>query len=360
MNNLILYCRSGFEKECAAEIMERAAAFGVHGYVKAQSETGYVIFSSIKENGIADLVRRLRFASLIFCRQMFAAFDEITNLPVTNRVDAIIEALKPKNINVHELFVETADTDDSKQILPFCRSFSFHFTKAITKTGWLHSANGASRSGSRLHLFFLNSDRVYAGISDIGNSSPWLMGVPRLKFPHAAPSRSTLKLEEAFHVFLPKMREAGHVPEMIAVDLGASPGGWTYQLVRRGIRVIAVDNGPMDQALMDSGLVQHVRADGFGYKPSRKADWMVCDILEQPIRVAKLVSHWIGEGWCRSSIFNLKLPMKKRYDEVKRCVGLIRKELDLASLSYSFFVKHLYHDREEVTGYLTVEKNGSA
>jgi 23S rRNA (cytidine2498-2'-O)-methyltransferase len=124
--------------------------------------------------------------------------------------------------------------------------------------------------------------------------------------------------------------------------------------------VVAVDNGPMDHTLMQSGLVQHIRADGFCYEPSRPADWMVCDILEQPIRVAKLVSHWIGEGWCRSSIFNLKLPMKKRYDEVKRCVGLIRKELARASLSYSLFVKHLYHDREEVTGYVTVKKNGSA
>jgi 23S rRNA (cytidine2498-2'-O)-methyltransferase len=360
MNNLIFYCRSGFEKECAAEIMDRASAFGVQGYVKAQPETGYVIFSSIKKNDLTVLVRKLRFSSLIFCRQMFAAFDEITNLPATNRVDAIIEALKPKNINVHELFVETADTDASKQILPFCRTFSFHFTKAITKTGWLNSEDEANASQSRLHLFFLSSDRVYAGISDIGNSSPWLMGVPRLKFPHAAPSRSTLKLEEAFHVFLPKMREAGHLPELLAVDLGASPGGWTYQLVRRGIRVIAVDNGPMDPALMQSGLVQHVRADGFSYKPPRQADWMVCDMLEQPIRVAKLVSQWIGEGWCRSSIFNLKLPMKKRFDEVKRCVGLIRKELDRASLSYTFFVKHLYHDREEVTGYLTVEKSRSA
>jgi 23S rRNA C2498 (ribose-2'-O)-methylase RlmM len=29
------------------------------------------------------------------------------------------------------------------------------------------------------------------------------MGIPRLKFPSDAPSRSTLKLEEAFHVFIP-------------------------------------------------------------------------------------------------------------------------------------------------------------
>lgn len=52
------------------------------------------------------------------------------------------------------------------------------------------------------------------------------MGIPRLKFPTDAPSRSTLKLEEAFFVFLTeKEREARLSHGMTAVDLGACPGG---------------------------------------------------------------------------------------------------------------------------------------
>jgi 23S rRNA (cytidine2498-2'-O)-methyltransferase len=356
MNNLILYCRAGFEKECAAEIIEAAADLGDHGFVKAQPNTGYVLFASSLHGGGWELAVKIRFAHLVFCRQLFAAFDEIAGLPNDNRVDFIINALRPKNISVNEVFVETADTDESKRILPFCRSFSFHFTKALQKEGWLRSAPKEAASGFRLHLFFLHSDRVYAGISERSNSSPWLMGVPRLKFPRGAPSRSTLKLEESFHFFLPKSGHADIAPGMTAIDLGASPGGWTYQLVRRGMNVIAVDNGPMDPALMRCGLVQHVRADGFSYKPARPADWMVCDIVEQPIRIANLVGQWIARGWCRASIFNLKLPMKKRYDEVKRCTDSIRKELDRTSLHYTLLVKHLYHDREEVTGYVAVEK----
>ncbi len=34
---------------------------------------------------------------------------------------------------------------------------------------------------------------------------------------------------------------------MYAVDLGACPGGWTYQLVKRNILGLLVDNGPMAQ-----------------------------------------------------------------------------------------------------------------
>jgi 23S rRNA (cytidine2498-2'-O)-methyltransferase len=354
MNSIILYCRSGFEKECAAEIMDAAAGAGAHGFVKAEPLTGYVVFTTSVPEGIKVLTAKVRFTHLVFCRQMFAAFDEITGLPVEDRVDFIIKALKPKGISVNEVFVETADTDESKRILPFCRTFSFHFTKALLKNGMMQPDAREAAPAFRLHLFFLRSDRVYAGISEKSNSSPWLMGVPRLKFPHGAPSRSTLKLEEAFHVFLPDAGKADLKPGMEVVDLGASPGGWTYQLVRRGMRVTAIDNGPMDQALLQSGLVHHIRADGFSYSPPRPVEWMVCDIAEQPSRIAKLASQWLARGWCRSSIFNLKLPMKKRYDEVKRCMDIIRTELDRASLRYSLSAKHLYHDREEVTVHVTV------
>ncbi|WP_285527584.1 SAM-dependent methyltransferase, partial [Escherichia coli] len=50
-----------------------------------------------------------------------------------------------------------------------------------------------------------------------------------------------------------------------AVDLGAAPGGWTWQLVNREMRVTAVDNGPMAENLMYSGLVDHQKVDGYQY-----------------------------------------------------------------------------------------------
>src|SRR5205085_8367318 len=99
----------------------------------------------------------------------------------------------------------------------------------------------------RLHVFFVGSLACHVGISDVANSSRWPMGIVRLRMPRAAPSRSTLKLAEAIEEFLDeKARAKQLVPGMTAVDLGASPGGWTWQLVRRGLMVTAVDNGAMD------------------------------------------------------------------------------------------------------------------
>lgn len=144
--------------------------------------------------------------------------------------------------------------------------------------------------------------------------------------PREAPSRSTLKLEEAWHHFIPREQwdERLH-SDMTGVDLGAAPGGWTWQLVNRGMLVTAVDNGPMAESLMDTGLVQHLMADGFTYKPRQPVDWMVCDIVEKPARNAALLETWIGEGHCREAVVNLKLPMKQRYAEVKRLLERIEE-----------------------------------
>jgi 23S rRNA (cytidine2498-2'-O)-methyltransferase len=352
MDHLILSCRAGFETECGAEIEAAASVAGVRGRITKAPHSGYVIFTPSEKNIATLLFRKISFDSLIFSRQMIGVFSEITGLPQNDRIGPIIAALKTKSLSVNQVSVETADAEATKPILPFCASFSHHFTKAIENEGWL--ASGECESGLRLHLFFLTSDRVYAGVSDISNSSPWYMGIPRLKFPREAPSRSTLKLEEAFLVFLTEeQRNKLLRPGLQAVDLGAAPGGWTYQLVRRGMRVTAVDNGAMDPAIMQSGLVKHFRADGFGYKPAKPVDWMVCDIVEQPARIAKLAGQWMAGGWCRHAIFNLKLPMKKRYEEALRCKGIIEKEMRGSGVRFELRFKQLYHDREEVTGFLT-------
>ena len=139
-----------------------------------------------------------------------------------------------------------------------------------------------------------------------------------------------------------------------AVDLGAAPGGWTWQLVQRGLNVAAVDNGPIDPKLLDSNLVEHVREDGFHYWPKRAVEWLVCDMVERPARIAQLVARWVVEGKCQHAIFNLKLPMKKRSEELSRCRALI--DAALQDKKYQLQFKQLYHDREEITGYLTLKR----
>ena len=45
-------------------------------------------------------------------------------------------------------------------------------------------------------------------------------------------------------------------------------------------------------------------------------------------------------------MFNLKLPMKKRWDEVQACFALLR---EACGERLELRAKQLYHDREEIT-----------
>jgi 23S rRNA (cytidine2498-2'-O)-methyltransferase len=353
IHSLILYCRAGFEKECAAEIADRAAAYDVAGYCKAKPDSGYVQFVP-GDPAAAIRLENIRPAELIFARQVFFGAEFLGALPVTDRLEVLLPAIRRIGELFASLRLETADTNQAKELSVFCRKFAAPLRQALQRLGLDLAVAGAPN----LHLFFLSSTAVHVGWSDPAVASPWLMGIPRLKFPGGAPSRSTLKLEEAFLAFLSEgERQALLKPGLTAVDLGAAPGGWTWQLVRRGIRVTAVDNGPIAPAVMESGLVEHLRVDGFRYRPLKPVDWLVCDIVEQPVRIAALVARWLREGACRRAIFNLKLPMKKRYEEVRRCRDLIEEALAGMPGAARLRFKQLYHDREEVTGYVAPADN---
>jgi len=173
--------------------------------------------------------------------------------------------------------------------------------------------------------------------------------VPRLRAHADAPSRSALKLEEALMMLLTEKERAEFIkPGMFAADLGAAPGGWSWVLARLHIRVMAVDNGPMAQTAMDMPIIEHIRADGFRWQPPKPMDWMVCDMVESPRKVADRMATWFREGWCQHAIFNLKLPMKKRWDETRDC---LQHFVDKAGRPLTIRAKQLYHDREEITVY---------
>ena len=349
MNKVLLYCRPGFEKECAAEIAARAAEREIYGFPRVKENSGYVLFECYQHEEADRLVRDLPFDTLIFARQILVVGELLKDLPPDDRIAPIVGMLTGVVEKGGELRVEVPDTNEAKELTKFCRKFTVPLRASLREAGIL--LNYESPKRPVVHVFFIAPGACYVGYSFVGNNSPFYMGIPRLKFPADAPSRSTLKLEEAFHVFIPAdewdERLAGG---MHAVDLGACPGGWTYQLVKRSMWVYAVDNGPMAPSLMDTGQVTHCREDGFKFRPTRNNnDWLVCDMVEKPVRVANLMTEWLVNGWCREAIFNLKLPMKKRYEEVTQNLAMIDEALKAQGINAQIRARQLYHDREEVT-----------
>ena len=269
-------------------------------------------------------------------------------LPEHDRISVLLEVLATYP-QCGSLWLEVVDTNEGKELSTFCKKFEAPLRKALRGAGKL--VDDASKP--RLLLTFKSGREVFAGIAEADNQAMWPMGIPRLKFPREAPSRSTLKLEEAWHHFIPRQQwDQRLAPGMTAVDLGAAPGGWTWQLVNREIRVTAVDNGPMAESLMYSGFVVHQRADGFTFRLRHPVHWMVCDIVEKPARTAALIETWLGEGLCREAVVNLKLPMKQRYAEVRRLLERIEAGFVARGVKVALACKQLYHDREEVTCHL--------
>jgi 23S rRNA (cytidine2498-2'-O)-methyltransferase len=347
-SRLLLYGRAGFEKEIAQEISATAAQMGVEGFVKAKPDSGFAVFHPHQDDMGVELARHLEFKRLVFPRQMVRVGELLADLPEGDRVTPIVAAARSLGRGFAELLIETPDTNDGKALASLIKPLTPHLEKGLAKAGVRFDD---ARSDERLHVFFVGGRACYVGASTIGNSSSWPMGIVRLRMPSSAPSRSTLKLAEALLEFLDEKERAKRMaPGMAAIDLGASPGGWTYQLVQRGLMVLAVDNGNIDPALLETGQVKHRRDDGFHFRPTDPVDWMVCDMVESPSKIARLAAKWIHEGWCRETIFNLKLPMKKRWEEVERCRAIIAEALGGAGYYLRF--KHLYHDREEVTVYL--------
>ena len=344
--SVIAHCRAGFETECAADIQRVATAAAASLATDAPAGQAFVTATGPFEFG--RWAAALTAMPPLFARSIFAGSGPHA-LSSRDRITPIVALAAELRPTYQCVWLETPDTNQGKMQSGLCRRLTPLLESAMQAGGLL--ASGDTRL-PRLHVLFVGDDQAWLGTSDASTGSAWPMGIPRLAMPHDAPSRSTLKLAEALITFLDDDERLRWLrPAMRAVDLGAAPGGWTWQLSQRGLRVVAVDNGPLKGSVTNDPLVEHVRADGLTYRPRRAVDWMVCDMVLQPSRIAALVAAWIADGACRRTIFNLKLPMKKRYAEVQRCATIIGEVLRQRRVAHVLKLRQLYHDREEITGF---------
>ena len=170
-------------------------------------------------------------------------------------------------------------------------------------------------------------------------------GQRRMRDRPEAPSRSFLKLEEAFAV-LGRGPQAGET----VIDLGAAPGGWSFSAAERGASVLAVDNGPLRGAALDHPRIRHVQDDAFRYRPAadRRCDWLLCDLIEDPNRVIEqILLPWLEAGWCRRFVVNLKVGKMDPIEMLRRLRGI--DAMGLNRRCERFKIRQLFHDREEIT-----------
>jgi 23S rRNA (cytidine2498-2'-O)-methyltransferase len=165
-------------------------------------------------------------------------------------------------------------------------------------------------------------------------------GRTRVRITGEFPSRAARKIEEA----LAWLGDAPGAGEQ-CVDLGAAPGGWTYMLLKRKARVVAVDPAKLKPDILATKGVEHVQESAFTYTPDMPVDWLFCDMAWRPLEVAALLAKWGRRRWARMLVANVKLPMTRKAEIVARVRDILVQEGNWKNVH----IKQLYHDREEVT-----------
>ena len=163
-------------------------------------------------------------------------------------------------------------------------------------------------------------------------SRPSLNGAMVFKEDKKPPSRAYLKLWEA-------LTQLGDWPNKTSqvVDLGSSPGSWTWALAKLGANVLSIDRSKLDPMLDTFTNVHFQTGDAFSLMPEKK-DWVFSDVICYPDKLFEYMKGWLDSSHCSKFVCSIKFAGKPDYkiiDEFRR-------------LPHSR-VLHLTHNKNEVT-----------
>ncbi len=158
-------------------------------------------------------------------------------------------------------------------------------------------------------------------------SSPFANGeVAFVEDKTGPPNRAYLKLWEAL-VRLGRWPGPGER----CLDLGASPGGWTWVLAQLGAEVLAVDK---------VAGVDWRGESAFALEPASvgPVDWLFSDIVCYPARLLRLVEKWRASGLVKNFVCTLKFQGATDHDAAAAFAAIPGAK-----------VQHLHHNKHELT-----------
>ena len=145
-----------------------------------------------------------------------------------------------------------------------------------------------------------------------------------IELPEEAPSRAYLKLVEAFAWTNYKPSE-----EEVALELGSAPGGASYAMVERGIKVYGVDNALMDGILMKNPLFVHIKEPMQKVRDElipRPCHLLVSDVNVMPSLILAQLRRFMSlRPGIKNVFYTLKIGDKISLTEVLRHVETFKK-----------------------------------
>jgi 23S rRNA (cytidine2498-2'-O)-methyltransferase len=149
------------------------------------------------------------------------------------------------------------------------------------------------------------------------------------------PSRAYLKLWEALTLI--GLRPG---PGEICLDLGSSPGGWTWAAQQMGAHVISVDKAPLAAEIARLPGIEQRHESAFGLDPRAigPIDWLLSDVVCYPPRLLALVERWLAAGTCRRFVCTVKFQGETDHETARRLAAIPGSQL-----------RHLFHNKHELT-----------
>jgi 23S rRNA (cytidine2498-2'-O)-methyltransferase len=350
----IFTCREGFERDLAEELLLAKrdlaprllapALLAIDGPPRREG-AGRAVVSGASAAGDPTVPKWA--AELTFARQGFplaaalrAPADHALADPCVHAIAPLLAPREPWTLHAW-VPDSTAGNRLSSTASALEEAIARGLAAADPSLGSRRSRPGERRPGGMLaQVCLAAADVALVGAQPFGEAiSPFPGGRARMHVGAAAPSRAAMKLEEALAWF-----GFGPEPGETCVDLGAAPGGWTWVLLERRARVIAVDPGRLAPEIAARRGVTAVRGSAFDFEPREPVDWLFCDMVWRPLEVAALLAKWGRRRWARALVANVKLPMKHKAEFLAR----IRRTVAGGGWR-DVRTRHLYHDRDEVT-----------
>lgn len=154
------------------------------------------------------------------------------------------------------------------------------------------------------------------------------------------PNRAYLKLWELFTVYNIPFNKNDAV-----IDVGSSPGGWSWVLSQIFSKVYSVDKAQLDPKIKAIKNVEYVNGDAFKVNCQKFHDcrWIFSDIICAPEKSIGLIDYWLSNSTIENFVCTLKFKGDCNFDVVQRCLALEGSK-----------ILHLYQNKNEVTWLRTV------
>lgn len=167
-------------------------------------------------------------------------------------------------------------------------------------------------------------------------SDPFPNGEARIPdLQDGPPSRAYQKLWEA----LVRARR-WPAPGEQCLDLGASPGGWTWVAAQTGAKVTAIDKAPLAGNVDAMPNVTWQQGSAFALEPEGRppVDWLFSDVICYPGRLLNLVQRWVEAGAARNIVCSIKFQGATDH-------GIVAEFAAIEGAR----VRHLHHNKHELT-----------